>query len=64
MTFPQESIDQMQLALPATLYPTYGVPLVVGTILLVLVTVTIVSFMPTRRISKLKPTDALRGKMA
>ena len=64
MTFPQETMDQMQLALPTTLYPTYGVPLVVGTVLLVLVTVTIVSFMPTRRISKLKPTDALRGKLA
>jgi putative ABC transport system permease protein len=64
MTFPQETMDQMQLALPATLYPSYGVPLVVGTTLLVLVTVTIVSFMPTRRISKLKPTDALRGKIA
>lgn len=64
MTFPQETMDQMQLALPATLYPSYGVPLVVGTTLLVLVTVTIVSFMPTRRISKLKPTDALRGKLS
>jgi ABC-type lipoprotein release transport system permease subunit len=62
-TFPRETIDQMQIALPPTLYPSYGVPLVVGTTLLVLVTVTIVSFMPTRRISKLKPTDALRGKL-
>ncbi len=64
ITFPQETMDQMQLALPTTLYPSYGVPLVVGTTLLVLVTVTIVSFMPTRRISKLKPTDALRGKLS
>jgi len=64
MTFPQETIDSMNLALPSTLYPSYGVPLVVGTTLLVFMTVTIVSFLPTRRISKLKPTDALRGKMA
>lgn len=64
MTFPQETMDSFQLALPSTLYPSYGVPLVVGTTLLVLVTVTIVSFLPTRRISKLKPTDALRGKIA
>lgn len=45
------------------LYPVYGWKLVVGTIILVLITVTIVSFLPTRKIAKLKPTDALRGKM-
>jgi len=45
------------------LYPIYGWRLVVGTIILVLITVTIVSFIPTRKIAKLKPTDALRGKM-
>ena len=45
------------------LYPVYGWKLVVGTIIIVLITVTIVSFLPTRRIAKLKPTDALRGKM-
>jgi ABC-type lipoprotein release transport system permease subunit len=46
-----------------TLYPVYGWKLVVGTIMFVLITVTIVSFLPTRKIAKLKPTDALRGKM-
>jgi len=45
------------------LYPQYGWKLVFGTIILVLITVTIVSYLPTRKISKLKPTDALRGKM-
>lgn len=45
------------------LYPVYGWKLVVGTIVLVLITVTIVSFLPTGKIAKLKPTDALRGKM-
>jgi ABC-type lipoprotein release transport system permease subunit len=45
------------------LYPVYGWKLVVGTIIFVLITVTIVSFLPTRKIAKLKPTDALRGKM-
>ena len=45
------------------LYPVYGWKLVVETIILVLITVTIVSFLPTRKIAKLKPTDALRGKM-
>ncbi|MFC1887275.1 ABC transporter permease [Candidatus Cloacimonadota bacterium] len=44
------------------IYPEYGWRLVVGTIILVLVITTIVSFLPTRKISKLKPTDALKGK--
>ncbi len=46
-----------------SLYPQYGWKLVVGTIVIVLFTTTIVSYLPTRKIAKLKPTDALRGKM-
>jgi ABC-type lipoprotein release transport system permease subunit len=50
------------MALGDRLFPVYGVGLVVGTTLLVLTVTTIVSYLPTRRISKLKPTDALRGR--
>ena len=57
-------VDNIGLALSDTVYPVYGAALVIGTTLLVLITVTIVSFMPTRKISKLKPTDALRGKLS
>ena len=35
-----------------------------GTTLLVFVVTTIVSYLPTRKIAKLKPTDALRGRMS
>ena len=45
------------------LYPIYGWRLVAGTIVLVLVVVTVVSYIPTRKIANLKPTDALKGKM-
>jgi len=34
-----------------------------GTILIIMLTVTIVSYLPSRKISRLKPTDALKGKM-
>jgi len=44
------------------LFPVFTIGLVAGTTLLVLTVTTIVSFMPVRRIAKLKPTDALRGK--
>ena len=37
--------------------------LVVGTVLLVLTVPTFVSFLPTRKIAKLEPTEALRGKV-
>lgn len=58
------SADDFGLSgLSEKLYPEYGWKLVLGTVVLVLITVTIVSFLPTRKIARLKPTDALRGKM-
>lgn len=56
--------DNTGFAVSKTLYPSYGVSLLLWTTLLVLLTVTIVSFLPTRRISNLKPTDALKGKFS
>ncbi len=59
-----EVVDKSGIALPHVLYPSYGLTLVLGTTLILFITVTIVSFLPTRKISRLKPTDALRGKMS
>jgi ABC-type lipoprotein release transport system permease subunit len=59
-----EAVDDYGIAgLSDALFPVYGTGLVIGTTILILVVTTIVSFMPTRKIAKLKPTDALRGKM-
>ncbi len=57
------SVDDYGIALGEVLLPEYGAGLIIGTTILVLLVTTLVSFMPTRKISKLKPTDALRGKM-
>ncbi len=57
------STDEYGFAIGERLFPTYGAGLVIGTTLLVLIVTTIVSFLPTRKIAKLKPTDALRGKL-
>lgn len=46
------------------LFPSYSPLLIGGTILIIMVTVTIVSYMPSRKISKMKPTEALRGKIS
>ena len=54
--------DSYGIALSQKLMPTYGIGLILGTVLVILITVTVVSFLPTRRIARLKPTDALRGK--
>ncbi len=57
------AMDSYGFAMGDTLYPAISAGLVVGTVLLVLLVTTIVSFLPTRRISKLEPTEALRGKV-
>lgn len=55
--------QDMGYAIGEKLFPAYGAGLVAGTTLLVLIATTIVSFLPTRRIARLKPTDALRGRL-
>lgn len=58
-----QSTEGMGLAIGNVLYPVFGSQLIIGTIFLVLVAVAIVSFWPVRRISMMKPTDAIRGKL-
>jgi len=55
--------DDMGIAIAETIFPVYGVGLIVFTILLVLIITTIVSYMPARKISKMNPTDAIKGKI-
>jgi len=55
--------DSMGLALSQKLLPVYSASLIIGTIVLVFFVVLIVSYLPSRRINRINPTDALRGKM-
>ena len=50
------------LAIGNVIYAKYSAGLLVGTTLLLLATVVLVSYLPTRRISKMTPTNALRGR--
>jgi ABC-type lipoprotein release transport system permease subunit len=59
-----EAMDSYGFAIGEKLFPIYSAGLVAGTTLLVLVITTIVSYLPTRRIAKLKPTEALRGRIS
>ena len=58
-----ETTDSFGLAIGNRIFPTFSVGLIIGTTVLVFVVTTIVSYLPTRRIAKLNPTDALKGKL-
>jgi ABC-type antimicrobial peptide transport system permease subunit len=45
------------------LIPVYSFGLIVMTTIIVSIIVLIVSYLPSRRIARMKPTDALRGKV-
>ena len=58
-----EGTDSFGMTIAETIYPVYTFSLIIGTTLVVLITTTIVSYIPSRRISKMNPTDAIRGKI-
>ncbi|MBN1388371.1 MAG: ABC transporter permease [Bacteroidales bacterium] len=51
------------LAMAEKLYPVYSLGLILGTVLVVILVTTIVSYWPSRKIAKMKPTEALRGRI-
>ena len=53
----------MGIIIEKYLIPVYSVGLVVTTTIVVSIIVLIVSYLPSRRIARMKPTDALRGKV-
>ncbi|HIA85762.1 MAG TPA: FtsX-like permease family protein [Candidatus Marinimicrobia bacterium] len=58
------SEGQMGLIMAKRLIPVYSIGLLTITTIIISIIVLIVSYMPSRRIAKMKPTDALRGKVA
>jgi putative ABC transport system permease protein len=53
--------DSYGFAIGEKLFPVYPPTLIISTTVLVLIITAIVSFIPTRSIARLKPTDALKG---
>jgi ABC-type antimicrobial peptide transport system permease subunit len=51
------------VAMSAKIYPVYGFILLITTFILVVLAATIVSYMPARKISKMDPVNALKGKI-
>ncbi|CAG36512.1 ABC transporter permease [Desulfotalea psychrophila] len=58
-----EITDSYGLAISDRIFPIYGASLIFTTIFIVMVIVTIVSFIPARKISHLSATDAIKGKL-
>ena len=54
--------SEMGLIIAKRLIPIYSMSLIVSTMLLVSAIVLLVSYIPSRKITYMKPTDALRGK--
>lgn len=56
--------DAYGYAIGERLYAAYSAALIVGTTIFVFIMTAIVSYLPSRKIAKLRPTEALRGKTA
>jgi len=63
-SFSSSQSESFGFAIGEKLFPVYSAALVFGTTALVFLITTAVSWLPTRKIAKLKPTDALRGRMS
>jgi putative ABC transport system permease protein len=51
------------LVIADKIFPVYSLGLVLTTVVVIMITTTIVSYLPSRRIARMKPTEALRGKL-
>jgi len=57
------SVLQMGMAIPKTMYPYFSFNIIIITILFVTIAAAIVSFLPARKIAKMNPVAALKGKL-
>ncbi|MGB1204225.1 MAG: ABC transporter permease [Chitinophagales bacterium] len=62
IAFPEVTQD-MGVAIASRIFPVYGISLILTTIVLVVLSATIVSFLPARKIANMNPVDALKGKV-
>jgi len=58
-----EGVDQMGLPVTESIIPAYSIGLVMISVCVVTITTAIVSYMPARKIARMNPNDAIRGKI-
>ena len=61
-TMPMDTSD-FGMSIAPTLYPAYSAGLVIMTVMVIMLVTLIVSYWPSRRIAKMNPTEALRGRI-
>jgi ABC-type lipoprotein release transport system permease subunit len=57
------SSEDYGLTMAEKLYPVYSLGLILGTVIVVMVVTTLVSYWPSRKIARMNPTEALRGRL-
>jgi len=57
------SSEEAGVPISSEIFPVYGLSLVLGTMLFIVLAATIVSYLPARKIARLNPTEALKGKI-
>jgi len=57
------SSEDYGLTMAEKLYPVYSLGLILWTVVVVVIVTTLVSYWPSRKIAKMNPTDALRGRL-
>lgn len=59
-------IDASDFGIPVAeyMFPIYTPKLIIGTILFILIITALVSYLPARKIARMNPTDAIRGKVS
>lgn len=54
---------EIGITIAETIYPYYSMRLILVSLIIVVVSATLVSYLPARKIAKMNPTDALKGKL-
>jgi len=57
------SSEDYGLSMAEKLYPVYSLGLILGTVFVVVLVTTLVSYWPSRKIARMNPTEALRGRL-
>jgi len=58
-----EGTDSFGMAAAERIMPYYSAALIAGSMILVMIATTIVSYLPSRKIAKMNPNDAIRGRI-
>ncbi len=59
-----KGIDEFGISIAETIFPVYSFRLVAGTFFLIFISATLVSFLPSRKIARMSPVNALKGKIS